>query len=246
MECGIVGYGNFSKVMAGILKDYFTVYVYDKREEYSVPNYVKKACLPEVLSKEVVILSIPVQYLEEFLKKNREQINLNRQMKLFDVCSVKMKPVQLIRHYLDPEIYYLGVHPLFGPMSIQEDLEGLNIVLSPVVEWREFDQKVEEFLTNTLKLRVIRMSPEEHDKEMAMVQGVSHFIARGLLELEPKESKVFTKGYNKMLEMYQIFKNDSFDLFYTLENENPYAEALRKRYLQALCKIERELRDARK
>lgn len=242
MDCGIIGFGNFSRVMAEILKDFFHLYCYDKRTVYEVPQYVQRTTLAEVISKDIVILSIPVQYLENFWKENAALFNKNQHCKVFDICSVKVKPIQLAKKYLNPDIYYMGIHPMFGPMSTRGcGAKGQNIVVCPPENARPFDTQVIRFLSEELCLNVVKMTADEHDKEMALVQGISHFIAHGLADLSPQVSSVATKGYNKMLEMYQMFSHDSHDLFVTLENENPYAKPLRQKFINALNKIETEL-----
>lgn len=247
MDCAIIGFGNFSRVMAEILRDFFPLYCYDIRTVYEVPEYVQRVSLDEALSKDIVILSIPVQYLEKFWKDNALLLNKNLTGKIFDVCSVKIKPLELAKKYLNPNIYYLGIHPMFGPMSTRENgAKGQNIVVCPPEKERAFDDKVIHFLKEELCLNVVKMTADEHDRQMALVQGVSHFIAHGLADLSPQVSPVATKGYNKMLEMYQMFIHDSQDLFVTLENENPYAKPIRQKFINALLRIEKDLEDLEK
>jgi prephenate dehydrogenase len=247
MDCGIIGFGNFSRVMAEILQNFFSLYCYDTRTVYEIPQYVHRTTLEEVTSKDIVILSIPVQYLEKFWQENAHLLNKNLNGKIFDVCSVKVKPLQLAKKYLNPDIYYMGIHPMFGPMSTKDSgAKGQNIVVCPPENPHPFDEKVIRFLQEELCLNVVKMTADEHDRQMALVQGVSHFIAHGLADLSPQVSPVATKGYNKMLEMYQMFIHDSQDLFVTLENENPYAKPMRQKFINALLRIEKDLEDLEK
>ncbi len=101
--------------------------------------------------------------------------------------------------------------------------------------------ETKKFLRSKLNLEVIEMTGTEHDKQMAVVQGISHFITRGLQVINPEHSKVGTKGYEYMVNMFKMFQNDSFDLFCTLENENQYAKELRDMFIKSLLDIEREL-----
>lgn len=247
MDCGIVGFGNFSRVLAEILHDFFPLYCYDTKATYETPEYVRQTSLENTVSKDIVILSIPVQYLDAFWAENAALLNKNVRGRFFDVCSVKVKTLQLAKKYLNPEIYYLGLHPLFGPMSTKGcGAKGQNIVVCPPEKPRPFDDEVVHFLSENLRLNVVKMTAQEHDREMALVQGISHFIAHGLADLAPHTSNVATKGYNKMLEMYQMFSHDSQDLFITLENENPFAKPLRQKFISALQRIEKELEAAEK
>ena len=86
--------------MSEILRDFFPLYCYDIRTVYEVPEYVQRVSLDEAVSKDIVILSIPVQYLEKFWKDNALLLNKNLTGKIFDVCSVKIKPLELAKKYL--------------------------------------------------------------------------------------------------------------------------------------------------
>jgi prephenate dehydrogenase len=69
----------------------------------------------------------------------------------------------------------LGAHPLFGPGA--RGITNQNFVLTPTSdEERILAQKVKEYL-ETRGARVSLMTPEEHDQKMAVILGLSHFIA---------------------------------------------------------------------
>jgi prephenate dehydrogenase len=69
----------------------------------------------------------------------------------------------------------LGVHPVFGPGA--RDMTNHNFVLTPTSgEERSLAQRVRQYL-ETRGARVTLMTPQEHDEMMAVVLGLSHFIA---------------------------------------------------------------------
>jgi len=69
----------------------------------------------------------------------------------------------------------LGVHPMFGPGA--KDFAGHNFILTPTNEAEtSFAEKVRSYISNRGG-KVSLMSPEEHDRTMAIVLGLPHMIA---------------------------------------------------------------------
>jgi prephenate dehydrogenase len=69
----------------------------------------------------------------------------------------------------------LGAHPVFGPGA--KDIINRNFVLTPTTEpATELAQKIKRYL-ETRGAKVTLMTPREHDEMMAVILGLSHFIA---------------------------------------------------------------------
>ena len=69
----------------------------------------------------------------------------------------------------------LGTHPMFGPGA--KDIVNQNFVLTPTSEKETaLAQKIEQYLA-ARGARVTLMTPHEHDEMMAVILGLSHFIA---------------------------------------------------------------------
>lgn len=239
-DISIIGFGNFGKFIASILDKYFNIYIYDKKlnESNSSFNY-NFVSIKEALSKEIIIIAIPVQFIEEFIKTNIQFINKNA---LFiDVCSVKKKPIELLERYLYKTNEIIGTHPLFGPNSAKDGIKGHRIVVSPVRS--TMIESVINFLQEKLNLSVIIKTPEEHDREMAMVQGISHFIAKALNDIGIRDSEMKTVTFDYLFKMVDILKNDTKELFLTIENENPYALELREKLINKLIEINNNLKN---
>ncbi len=239
MNCSVIGYGNFSRTACYYLKEYFNLFVYDINQDIFIPDYIVSTDLETALGQDIVILSLPVQYIEDFLKRNYRFFK--KGTIVVDICSVKLKPVSLMKHYLPDGVHFIGTHPLFGPQSIKNGLSGHKIVLSSEVQNKELYEKVKYFLKNTLQLEIIEMTSSDHDKEMARVQALNHFIVRALKKLNLQPSSVATPAYNKLFDLYETLKYDSDDLFYTIQRENPYADDLRKTFINILEDIEGDI-----
>jgi prephenate dehydrogenase len=234
-DVGLIGFGNFGKIVYSILKNEFNIFVYDKNIE--VAKGVNYSGLKECAEKEIIILAVPVQDIEEVLHEIKDFIK-NGAL-IFDVSSVKIKPIDLMLKILPEYCQIIATHPLFGPSSIKKEDRELKIVLCPVRT--KILEKITGFLAEKLKFQVIIKSAEEHDREMAMVQALSHFLAKALNEINIKSSDLSTLSYNHLLKMKEILENDTKALFETIENENPFAAEYREKLIDKLIEIHEEL-----
>ena len=227
---GLIGFGNFGRYLYGLMCEYFKFYIYDR----SITSSQEFSTLEECLSKDIIILAIPAGRLENFLIENA--VLFNKNSRVFDVSSVKMKPLKLLEHYLPSTIEIVGTHPLFGPNS---GIKNSKIVICPVRSSRLGETT--SFLKDKLGLEVLIRTPEEHDREMAIVQGLTHFIARALKKMNLKDCDMKTKAYEHLLGMYDILKKDTDDLFHTIEHENPFAGEIRRNFMGELEKINKDI-----
>ncbi len=121
---------------------------------------------------EIVLLSVPIDTFEDIVVELAPHI-LSEQV-VVDVTSIKSMPVAVMHRHLKTK-KILGTHPLFGPGAI--GISGQNFVLAPTgSEERALAEKVRNYL-ETRGASVSLMTPEEHDDKMAVILGLSHFIA---------------------------------------------------------------------
>lgn len=125
-----------------------------------------------VKSADVVIISVPIDTFEAVVKELQPHIHSGQI--ILDVTSIKVSPVDIMHRYLK-SASVLGTHPVFGPGA--RDLVNKNFVLTPTNEKEQaLAEKVRQYLEK-LGAKVSLMPPQEHDKMMAVVLGLSHFIA---------------------------------------------------------------------
>jgi len=235
----IIGFGTFGQFLAPHLTSHFDVYAWNRT------NYEAKAkelcvswnTLESALEKDIIILCTNISFFEAFLKENSRLINPHALV--IDVASVKIKPVELMKKYLPSTCEIVGTHPLFGPQSGKNGIEGLNFVVCPVRTSKS--DSIVTFAKEALKLNVILRTPEEHDKEMAYVQGLTHFIARALTAMDVKEFVMKTRAYERLLDIKNFLGGDSWDLFISIENDNPFAKEVREMFKMELGKLEEKL-----
>ncbi len=117
---------------------------------------------------DVIILCVP-------LGKNRGVITeieplLTENKLLMDIASLKDP---LIISMMKTRASVIGMHPLFVPFT--QSIEGKTVVLCPARagKWQEW---ITDILTKE-KAVISIMKPNEHDKTMAYVQALIHFIS---------------------------------------------------------------------
>ncbi len=228
---GIIGYGNFGRFMELHLSPHFDIRV-------SSRTYPRDT-LESVLASDIIIPAIPVNALESFLKKNAKLFHPSSVV--VDVSSVKVKPMKLLKKYLKKN-RLIATHPLFGPESGKDGIEGLTTVICPEYSSARESKKASTFLQRKLKLKVVTMSAVEHDRRMAQVQALTHFIARALQRMGLPKIKECTKAYDKLREFVNLLSRTTDDLFETIENENPYAAGTRKKFVAELAGLEKGLK----
>lgn len=117
---------------------------------------------------------------------------------LADFTSIKEQPV---RAMLETKAQVLGMHPMFGPGLTT--IKGQTIVLTPA---RIDPSRLEEIscIFEAEGSVVTRTTPEQHDRMMAVVQGLTHFVSLVIAEtmrqsdLDPQVADTFTSPVYRM------------------------------------------------
>ena len=97
----------------------------------------------------------------------------------------------------------------------------MNIALCDVRGAR--GAEVQKFLEHKLGLRVHTVTPEQHDREMAYVQGLTHLVGRIVAEMTVPDLHLTTRTYDYLAHMVEMIRHDSEELFYTIARENPFS-----------------------
>lgn len=235
---GIIGFGRFGQLAAEHLTKYFRVFVYDcfdKRKE-SKRIGVNFAGLKECATKDIVLLCVAISDFEDVLKQIVPFL-IDGAL-VIDVCSVKEKPVMIMEKLIPKECECVGMHPLFGPDTVKDGLKGKKIVLCPIRI--KHLSHVEKFLSE-LGLSVIISTPEEHDKQMARSLALIHLLGRGLCKVSPNPVEMTTPTHKMFIDIIEIVRNDSEQLFVDMHIYNKFAQKTRRVLLQELIKIDGEL-----
>ena len=224
MKIGVYGMGRFGSFWAGCLSRTGNSVIAYSRSEHAFPRGVGKATEDEVLSSDILFFCVTISQFEGVLERVKERIGKNTIV--CDTCSVKTYPAEWMEKHLDSTVYRIATHPMFGPDSGKNGLENLPLVMCPVMDKDERYEKVKSLFVS-MGLKVIEMTPDEHDREAAFSQGVTHFIGRILSEMHLKPSGISTKGYKALLEIVEQTCNDPLSLFCDLQRYNPYTRDMR-------------------
>ncbi|MCX5997665.1 MAG: prephenate dehydrogenase [Chloroflexi bacterium] len=184
---------------------------------------VKAASASEaVKSSEVVILSVPIDSFEAACKELAPAVKPGQY--IFDVTSIKARPVDIMhKHFGGCRV--LGTHPIFGPGAAS--VSGQRFVLTPTnTEERTLAGIIRRYLEER-GAKVAIMSPAEHDELMAIVLGLSHFIALvsadTLLELGKLKEAEAAGGtsYRLLLTLAEAVCSEDPDFYSSLQMNLP-------------------------
>jgi prephenate dehydrogenase len=160
---------------------------------------------------------------------------------LSDFCSLKEEITRAMTEATRAEV--VGTHPLFGPL--ETTLSGQNVVLCPG-RGNTWLDRLDGFFT-ARGARVTRCAAREHDRNMAVVQGLNHFagIALGLalerLGVNPADLEGFaTPVFRLRMALVGRLFAQNLWLYRDLIQKNPHAPEV----LTVFSRAVEEARDA--
>lgn len=231
MTVSVYGLGRFGAYWASVLANDFKVKGYSRSSSRPTPEGVERVDLEELYNCDVLFISTSISSVKEVVA------NLAKGLKpgtlVMDTCSVKVYPVKVMQNLFKKDIEIIATHPMFGPDSGKNGVEGLPIVYSPVRCSKENEKFWFDYFEGK-GMVVETMTPEQHDKEAAYTQGITHFVGRILDKLELEDSNIATKGYIALQEIVKQTCNDPWQLFLDLQSYNPYTAEMRNKMDSAI------------
>lgn len=237
---GIIGIGAFGEFMLKHVTPYFDVRIYDafkNLDEVEETYHLTVTNLEEVAKCDIVVFAVPVKELEKtvasvvpFLKAGQLVI---------DLCSVKCKPVEILKRLIPAGVDAVSLHPLFGPQSGKNGISGLNVTVCNVSGDRA--SCITGFLKDKLSLNIFETTPENHDQEMAYVQGLTHMIAKVFVRMDVPDIHQQTKTYAHLNDMVELIRYDSEELFLAIQRDNPYVRETTEKFFAAVKALEEKL-----
>jgi prephenate dehydrogenase len=162
MMVGIIGgTGRMGRLFANVFRNAgYEVLVCGRKKESSCRDIVERCSL--------VMVSVPIRETVFVIRKIAPL--LTRNQVICDLTSLKTGPVNAM---LESEASVIGLHPMFGP-SIPS-LKGQTIIATPArIRPETAGQLLSVFEREGA--RITFSTPEEHDRVMAVVQGLTHVI----------------------------------------------------------------------
>ena len=233
---GLIGFGAFGRFAAVHLRAHAEVVACDLRDLSAAASElgVGWSSLEEVARRPVVVLAIPVQSYDDVLPVLAREVSTDAVV--VDTASVKVEPLRKLATALPRGVEIIGTHPMFGPQSGRSGIRGLKVVLcaepTPRSRW------LRRFLSRMLGLAVLERAPEEHDREIAHIQGLTHLMAKALRGLELPDPELATVAYKHMLQIEENLREDSDALFLTIQRHNPCVREARQALRRRLDELE--------
>lgn len=227
---GVIGMGDFGKLTTKHLKDVCSVKCFDK-------NNPDGTHLKDIMKCDYIIVAVPLSALPGLLQQIRPI--LKPSTVLIDVCSVKQKPMEIYKQILPKHKNLVFTHPMFGPQSAGSGLVGHTIIFC---NQNTASKNIQKFCRDRLGLKVVSMSAPEHDVVMANMHALTFFVARGLNNLGLKPSRFQAPSFKILLDLVELDKAQSQELFETVECGNPAASLVRSHFIDELQKLDARLR----
>jgi len=176
---------------------------------------------PEVAARaDVVIISVPLHLTEAVIAELAPFIR--PEALLTDLTSLKQGPMQAMLEHFKGEV--VGTHPLFGPG--EESLAGQNIVLCRGRGDSWFTWLHDLLIQAGAKVEIT--TPEEHDRLMSLVQGLTHFtlitlgttfrrLDADINRMETLATPTFRAVYDQVYHLV----NQNFPLYAHIQLLNP-------------------------
>lgn len=233
---GLMGFGAFGRLMARHLRPHLPLVVFDPVQP-ALADATGCGLVPggiaEVAACDIVILAVPVDAMPAAIASLSPHLRAGTVV--LDVGSVKIEPARQLLAGLPDHVEIIGSHPLFGPQSARDGIAGLKLALCPIrgdSVWR-----IAAFLRNRLKLDVILTTPDAHDRDMAMVQGLTHLVAKILVGMGPLPRRMTTRSFELLMQATEMVRHDAPAVFHAIERANPHARAVRERFFAHASEI---------
>ncbi|MCP4561216.1 MAG: prephenate dehydrogenase [Bosea sp.] len=239
---GLMGFGAFGRLIARHLKPHCRLLAFDPALPADAASGGIIAADPaQIAACDIVILAVPVAALSEAIATLRPHLRAGAIV--VDVGSVKIDPAMTMLAELPDDVEIVGTHPLFGPQSGRDGIAGLKIAICPIrgrSAWR-----IAAILRRVLRLKVIMTTPEAHDREAALVQGLTHLIAKILVRMEPLPRRMTTASFDLLMRATEMVRHDSPAVFLAIEQANPHARPVRDRFFALAEEMRAHLDEAR-
>jgi prephenate dehydrogenase len=229
-KLGIIGFGAFGQLAASHLADGFDVRVHDVSpvDLTMFSGNVTILPLADVAASEIVLLCVPVQVMKAVIIAIAPHVCPGATV--IDVASVKVLPSQWLAAHIPQTTHIVATHPLFGPQSTAlHGIAGRQLVICPIRGDRHLRVAA---LGAKLGMRVRFSTAEDHDREMAYVQALTHLIGRTLAQMDIPDEALKTQSYQHLLDLTGLIGTDSFELFSAIQLMNPHAPPVVERFVR--------------
>lgn len=229
---GLIGFGAFARLIARHAPADARLLAYDVCETATDGYTVCKATLAEVAGCDLVVIAAPVAATAQICQTISPMLRPGALV--VDVGSVKVKPAADMLAHLPAHVEIAGLHPLFGPQSAGDGVAGHRVVLCPLRGRRSLRLAA---VLRRMGLQVQIATPEAHDREMAMVQGVTHMIGRLVAQIDNDgaagRSRMATRSFALLMQAVDMVRHDNPAVFDAIVLANPYVSDVQDQFFAA-------------
>ena len=182
---------------------------------------------------DVIFVCTPMYALEEALEHIKR--GAMKDALLVDISSVKKVSVPLFEK---SGFDFLSIHPMLGGDS--------ELALSNVIVVRESGREEEKVILNELRrcgAVLSRLDVEEHDRKMAEIQGIAHFILVSMadyLRYDKEELKYASPIFTVLYKLASRIINQNWEMYYQIQKN---AEEMRREYLERAMELHEKMKD---
>ncbi len=206
---------------------------------YSRGYYVKgydvvasRRDVEKITGFDVIFICTPMDSLGEVIDHIKREADAKL---LVDIASVKSISVPIFK---SSGFDFLSIHPMIGSDS--------DLGLSNVIVVHESGREEERIILDELKRSgaiISRLTVEEHDRLMAEIQGVTHFLLIGMADfLRCGEDKLVYASpiFSVLHKLASRILNQNWDMYYLIQKN---AESVRERFVKKLSELHEILKD---
>lgn len=222
MKILIYGVGD----IGSLLKDFFFSKGYYVRG-YDIEENKKE--VNDISEFDVIFVCTPMSAIENALGHLRSEAK--KEALLVDVASVKNISIPLFEK---SGFDFLSIHPMFGKDS--------EIALSTILVVHESGREEEKIILNEFTKNgaiLKRINAEEHDKEMAKIQGLSHFLLLAFADIS-ENIEHGTLLYNVLKKLSARYLSQNLEMCYLIQKN---AEKYRENFLKRISSLSEAIKD---
>ena len=214
-KAGIIGgTGRMGRLFAGVFRRAGYEVMVSGRSTKITSHDIAQEC-------DLVMVSVPIRDTVRVIEEIAPLLKKNQL--LCDLTSLKAAPVASM---LKSRAEVIGLHPMFGPSVTS--LKRQTIIACPARAASTTIQAFLDVFRNEGAVCTIT-DPDEHDRVMAVVQGLTHFVTLCIAEsirrlnIDIEKTRSFTSPvYQIELGLVGRLLSQDSDLYGSILQENPY------------------------
>ena len=189
---------------------------------------------------DIVIITVPINKTVDVIREVAPVLKSGAL--LMDLTSVKKSPCETMEKFAGKGVEVAGCHPVFGPMT--SDFRNQNFVfcsIRPGKRLAEFKKMIKKE-----GARITECSPEEHDKAMGVIQGMTHFmlISAGMTMRDlgfdlQKTKELSSPVYALVMDLVGRILGQDPRLYGEIQLNNPETKGVREAYMRACERLDR-------